>query len=178
MSRIGKKPVPVPQGVKVQLTGAKLHVEGPKGKLDLNVHPRMKIVVADGCIAVERPTNIPQDRSLHGLTRSLIANMVKGVTEEFSKTLEIEGIGFKAQLQGKNLQLMLGFSHPIDFAIPEGIKIEVPKPTTLVVKGVDKVLVGQIAANIREFFEPEPYKGKGIHYLGEQIRRKAGKAAG
>ena len=178
MSRIGKKPVPVPQGVKVQLTGTKLHVEGPKGKLDLNVHPRMKVVVADGRIAVERPTNIPQDRSLHGLTRSLIANMVKGVTEEFSKTLEIEGIGFKAQLQGKNLQLMLGFSHPIDFAIPEGIKIEVPKPTTLVVKGVDKVLVGQIAANIREFFEPEPYKGKGIHYLGEQIRRKAGKAAG
>ena len=178
MSRIGKKPVPIPQGVKVQLAGAKLHVEGPKGKLDLNVHPRMKVVVADGRIAVERPTNIPQDRSLHGLTRSLIANMVKGVTEEFSKTLEIEGIGFKAQLQGKNLQLMLGFSHPIDFAIPEGIKIEVPKPTTVVVKGVDKVLVGQVAANIREFFKPEPYKGKGIHYLGEQIRRKAGKAAG
>ena len=178
MSRIGRQPVAIPQGVKVQLTGEKLHIEGPKGKLDLNVHPRMKVSVAEGKVSVERPTNIPQDRSLHGLTRTLIANMVKGVTEEFSKTLEIEGIGFKAQLQGKNLQLMLGFSHPIDFPIPEGIKIELPKPTIVVVKGVDKVLVGQAAANIREFFEPEPYKGKGIHYSGEQIRRKAGKAAG
>ncbi len=178
MSRIGKKPVLIPQGVKVQMAGVKLHIEGPKGKLDLNVHPRMKVVIADGKVAVERPTNIPQDRSLHGLTRSLIANMIKGVTEEFSKTLEIEGVGFKAALQGKNLQLMLGFSHPIDFTIPEGIKIEVPKPTIVIVKGVDKVLVGQAAANIRGFFEPEPYKGKGIHYLGEQIRRKAGKAAG
>ena len=178
MSRIGKQPILIPQGVKVQVTGGKLHIEGPKGKLDLNVHPRMKVSVAEGKVAVERPTNIPQDRSLHGLTRTLIANMVKGVTEEFSKTLEIEGIGFKAQLQGKNLQLMLGFSHPIDFPIPEGIKIELPKPTIVVVKGVDKVLVGQAAANIREFFEPEPYKGKGIRYSGEQIRRKAGKAAG
>ena len=178
MSRIGRKPVPIPQGVKVQVTGTKLHIEGPKGKLDLNVHPRMKVSVAEGQVAVERPTNIPQDRSLHGLTRSLIANMVKGVTEEFSKTLEIEGIGFKAQLQGKNLQLLLGFSHPIDFPVPEGIKLELPKPTIVIVKGVDKVLVGQVAANIRGFFEPEPYKGKGIHYLGEQIRRKAGKAAG
>ena len=178
MSRIGRKPVAIPEGVKVQVTGAKLHVEGPKGKLDLNFHPRMKVSVAEGQVTVARPTNIPGDRSLHGLTRSLIANMVKGVTEEFSKTLEIEGVGFKAQLQGKNLQLLLGFSHPINFTIPEGIKIEVPKPTTVVVKGVDKVLVGQAAANIREFFEPEPYKGKGIRYTGEQIRRKAGKAAG
>ena len=112
-----------------------------------------------------------------GLTRTLIANMITGVTQEFSKMLEIEGVGFKAQLQGKNLQLSLGFSHPIDFQIPEGIKIEVPKPTTVVVKGIDKVLVGQVAANIRGFFEPEPYKGKGIRYAGEQIRRKAGKAA-
>ena len=178
MSRIGRQPVAIPQGVKVQLTGGKLHIEGPKGKLDLNVHPRMKVSIAEGQVAVERPTNIPQDRSLHGLTRSLIANMVKGVTEEFSKTLEIEGIGFKAQLQGKNLQLALGFSHPIDFPIPEGIKIELPKPTIVVVKGVDKVLVGQAAANIRKFFEPEPYKGKGIRYSGEQVRKKAGKAAG
>ena len=178
MSRIGRKPVLIPQGVKVQVTGTKLHIEGPKGKLDLNVHPRMKVSIVEGQVAVERPTNIPQDRSLHGLTRSLIANMVKGVTEEFSKTLEIEGIGFKALLQGKNVQLLLGFSHPIDFPVPEGIKLELPKPTIVIVKGVDKVLVGQVAANIRGFFEPEPYKGKGIHYLGEQIRRKAGKAAG
>ncbi|MBI4394635.1 MAG: 50S ribosomal protein L6 [Candidatus Omnitrophica bacterium] len=177
MSRIGRKPILVPQGVKVQIAGAKIHVEGPKGKLDLNVHPRMKVAVSDNQIAVSRPTNIPQDRALHGLTRTLIANMVTGVTQEFSKTLEIEGVGFKAQLQGKKLQLSLGFSHPIDFQIPEGIKVEVPKPTIVVVKGVDKVQVGQAAANIRKFFEPEPYKGKGIRYAGEQIRKKAGKAA-
>lgn len=178
MSRIGKKPVPLPQGTKVQVSGTKIHVEGPKGKLDLNVHPHMKVAVAEGQISVSGPTDTPLDRSLHGLTRTLIANAVAGVTEEFSKTLEIEGIGFRAQLQGKKLQLALGFSHPIDFSIPEGIKIEAPKPTTLVIKGIDKVLVGQAAANIREFFKPEPYKGKGVRYVGEQIRRKAGKAAG
>ena len=178
MSRIGRKPIGVPQGVKVQIAGTKIHVEGPKGKLDADVHPRIKVSVSDGQIAVVRPTDLPQDRSLHGLTRTLIANMIVGVTQEFSRMLEIEGIGFKAQVQGKNLQLLLGFSHPIDFAIPEGIKIEAPKPTTVVVKGMDRALVGQVAANIRKFFEPEPYKGKGIHYAGEQIRRKAGKAAG
>ncbi len=177
MSRIGKKPISIPQGVKVQVSGTKIHVEGPKGKMDLNLHPRMKIKVEGSQIVVERPTNITQDRSLHGLTRTLIANLITGVTQEFSKALEIEGIGFKAQLLGKNLQLNLGFSHPIDFSVPEGIKIEVPKPTNLVVRGVDKVLVGQTAANIRKFFEPEPYKGKGVRYAGEVIRRKAGKAA-
>ncbi len=177
MSRIGKRPVVIPQGVKVQISGSKLHVEGPKGKLDLNVHPRMKVVVEGAQVVVTRATNTTQDRSLHGLTRTLISNLIIGVTQEFSQALEIEGIGFKAALQGKNLQLLLGFSHPIDFVIPEGIKIEVPKPTNLLVKGVDKVLVGQTAANIRKFFEPEPYKGKGIRYAGEVIRRKAGKAA-
>lgn len=177
MSRIGKKPISIPQGVKIQISGAKIHVEGPKGKMDLNVHPRMKITVDGAQVVVDRPTNTNQDRSLHGLTRTLISNVITGVTQEFSKALEIEGIGFKAQLQGKNLQLNLGFSHPIDFAVPEGIKVEVPKPTNLVVKGIDKVLVGQTAANIRKFFEPEPYKGKGVRYAGEQIRRKAGKAA-
>ena len=177
MSRIGKKPILIPQGVKVQMSGVKLHVEGPKGKMDLNVHPRMKIKIDASQMLVELPTNTNQDRSLHGLTRTLISNLITGVTQEFSKALEIEGIGFKAQLQGKNLQLNLGFSHPIDFAVPEGIKVEVPKPTNLLIKGVDKVLVGQTAANIRKFFEPEPYKGKGIRYAGEQIRRKAGKAA-
>ncbi|MBI4358442.1 MAG: 50S ribosomal protein L6 [Candidatus Omnitrophica bacterium] len=177
MSRVGKKTILIPQGVKVEIKDRKLHVEGPKGKLDLDVHPRIKVVIKDGHISVERPTNVPQDRSLHGLTRSLIANMITGVAQEFSKTLEIEGIGFKAQLQGKSLQLSLGFSHPIHFTIPEGIKVETPKPTTVVVKGVDKALVGQATANIRKYFEPEPYKGKGIRYAGEQIRRKAGKAA-
>ena len=178
MSRVVKKPFLVPQGVKVELKGVKLHVEGPKGKLDFDVHPRMKVSIKIGEILVERPGNTPSDRSLHGLTRSVINNMITGVSQEFSKTLEIDGIGFKAQLQGKNLQLNLGFSHPIDFAIPEGVKIETPKPTTVVVKGADKALVGQAAANIRGFFEPEPYKGKGVRYAGEQIRRKAGKAAG
>lgn len=158
--------------------GSNVHVEGPKGKIDLNVHPRIKVTLGDGQISVTRPTNTVQDRSLHGLTRSLIANLITGVTEEFSKVLEIEGVGFRAQVQGKNLQLALGFSHTIDFRIPEGIKVETPKPTTITVKGVDKVLVGQVAANVRKFFEPEPYKGKGIHYAGEQIPRKAGKAAG
>ena len=177
MSRIGKRPVLIPQGVKVQVSGSKVHAEGPKGKMDLAFHPRMKIKVDGVQIVVERPTNTTQDRSLHGLTRTLISNLIAGVTQEFSKTLEIEGIGFKAQPVGKNVQLSLGFSHTIDFPVPEGIKVEIPKPTTLVVKGINKVLVGQTAANIRKFFEPEPYKGKGIRYAGEQIRRKAGKAA-
>lgn len=177
MSRIGKKPILIPQGVKVQISGAKVHVEGPKGKIDLNVHPRMKVTMDGSQVSVNRPTNTTQDRSLHGLTRTLISNLIVGVTQEFSEALEIEGIGFKAQLQGKKLQLNLGFSHPIDFDIPEGIKVETPKPTNLLIKGVDKVLVGQTAANIRKFFEPEPYKGKGIRYAGEIIRRKAGKAA-
>jgi large subunit ribosomal protein L6 len=178
MSRVGKKPVSVPQGVKVELKGAKLHVEGPKGKLDFEVHPRMKVSIGSGQVLVERPSDTPLDRSLHGLTRSIINNMVTGVSQEFSKSLDIEGIGFKAQVQGKNLQLNLGFSHPIDFPIPEGVKVEAPKPTALIVKGADKVLVGQVAAKIRGFFEPEPYKGKGVRYSGEQVRRKAGKAAG
>ena len=178
MSRIGKLPVSVPKGVQVQVTGQKVHVEGPKGKLDLNVHPRMKVAFDKDQITVNRPTNASRDRSLHGLTRSLIFNMVKGVTEEFSKSLEIEGVGFRAELKGKILQLSLGFSHPIHYHIPEGIKIEVPKPTLLTVTGFDKALVGQSAAEIRGFYEPEPYKGKGVRYAGEQIRRKAGKAAG
>jgi large subunit ribosomal protein L6 len=178
MSRIGKRPVSIPQGVKVEIKGASLCVEGPKGKLDFQVHPRMKVSVGNGQVSVERPTNTPQDRSLHGMTRSVINNMIAGVSQEFTKTLEVEGIGFKGQIQGKNLQLSLGFSHPVDFPIPAGVKVETPKPTIVTVKGSDKALVGQVAANIRRFFEPEPYKGKGIHYSGEQIRRKAGKAAG
>ena len=177
MSRIGRKPISIIQGLKVTVDGQNVHVEGPKGKLDLKVHPRMKISVANGTIQVSRPTNTPQDRSLHGLTRTLIDNMVKGVAQEFSKTLEIEGVGFRSELQGKTLRLFLGFSHPIQFSIPDGIKIEVPKPTIVIVKGADKALVGQVAANIRDFYKPEPYKGKGIRYAGEQIRRKQGKSA-
>jgi large subunit ribosomal protein L6 len=177
MSRIGKKPITVPQSVKVTIDGQKIHVEGPKGKLDLNAHPRVKITMSNGVIEVKRPTDIPMDRSLHGLTRTLISNMIIGVSEEFTKTLEIEGLGFKAEAQGKIVKLLLGFSHPINFPVPEGIKIETPKPTIVIIKGVDKALVGQVAANIRDLYKPEPYKGKGIRYAGEQIRRKQGKSA-
>ncbi|OGW80134.1 MAG: 50S ribosomal protein L6 [Omnitrophica bacterium RIFCSPLOWO2_12_FULL_44_17] len=178
MSRIGKRPIVVPSGVKVDIKKQNIHVEGPKGKMDMEAHYRMAVTMKEDQIEVKRPTDSKQDRSLHGLTRSLIANMVQGVKDEFSKTLEIEGLGFKAEIKGKNLQLTLGFSHPIIFVIPEGIKIETPKPTIVVVKGIDKHLVGQAAANIRAFYKPEPYKGKGIRYAGEQIRRKAGKSAG
>lgn len=178
MSRIGKRPIQIPSGVKVDIKGQHIHVEGPKGKLDLEAHHRVKVAIADGQVTVSRVSDSRMDRSLHGLTRSLVNNMVLGVKEEFSKTLEIEGLGFRADLKGKNLELALGFSHKITFPIPEGVKIETPKPTIVVVKGIDKHLVGQVAANIRAFYKPEPYKGKGIRYSGEQIRRKAGKTAG
>ena len=178
MSRIGKKAIAIPAGIKVDIEGQKVHVEGPKGKLDLEAHYRMKVSVQNGVIGVARPTDSRQDRALHGLTRSLIQNMVLGVKEEFNKTLEIEGLGFKAELRGKNLVLALGFSHPIQFPIPEGVKIEIPKPNIIKIKGIDKQLVGQVAANIRAFYKPEPYKGKGIRYEGEFIVRKAGKSAG
>jgi large subunit ribosomal protein L6 len=178
MSRIGKKPVLLPAGVKANLQGQKLSVDGPKGRLGLNVHPRMKVAVQDNQIQVERPTNIRTDRALHGLTRSLIRNMVMGVTEGFKKELEIEGVGFKAQVKGRVLNLSLGFTHPIDYPIPDGIEIKCAKPTQIMVTGLDKQQVGQVAAEIRHFYEPEPYKGKGIHYVGEQIRRKQGKTVG
>lgn len=178
MSRIGKKPIVLPANVKVNLQGQNLLFEGPKGKLNLTVHPRMKISIKDNQIQVERPTNIRTDRALHGLTRSLANNMVIGVTEGFKKELEIEGVGFKAQVKGKILNIALGFTHPIDFNIPDGIEIKCPKPTQITVTGLDKQQVGQVAAEIRGFHEPEPYKGKGIHYVGEQIRRKQGKTVG
>jgi large subunit ribosomal protein L6 len=178
MSRIGKLPVVVPQGVKMQVAGQKVHVEGPKGKLDFNAHPRMKIEHKGSEVTVTRPTNTTQDRALHGLTRTLINNLVIGVTEEFTKELQIEGIGFRCELKGKVLNLSLGFSHPILYDVPEGVKLEVVKMTRITIRGADKALVGQVAANIRSYYEPEPYKGKGIRYVGEQVRRKAGKAAG
>lgn len=178
MSRIGKKPVVVPAGVKVALQGQHLNVQGPKGKSDLSVHPRLKVSVKDNQIAVERPTNVRTDRALHGLTRSLIQNVVTGVTQGYSKDLDIVGVGFKAQLKGKVLNLALGYTHPIDYQIPEGIEIKCVTPTRINVSGVDKQKVGQVAAEIRGFYEPEPYKGKGIHYVGEVIRRKQGKTVG
>ncbi len=175
MSRIGKKPISIPTNVKVGVNAGQVSAEGPKGQLSLQVHPRMKVTLQEKTLVVERPTNIRTDRALHGLTRSLLQNMVRGVAEGYSKELEIEGVGYKAQLSGKKLVLNLGFSHPIEYAIPEGIEIKVPKPTNVIVFGSDRQKVGQVAADIRRFHEPEPYKGKGIRYVGEVIRRKQGK---
>lgn len=178
MSRIGKKPVVLPSGVKATVSGQAFSIQGPKGKLDLSVHPRIKVVVKDNQVELTRPTDNRQDRALHGLTRSLIQNMTVGVTQGFLKELEIVGVGFKAQVKGKTLNMMLGFTHPIDFQIPDGIEIKCPNPTRVSISGMDKQKVGQIAAEIRLSYEPEPYKGKGIHYVGEVIRRKQGKTVG
>lgn len=178
MSRIGKAPVVIPQGVNIALEGQKLQVKGPKGELELNIHPEMKVVHEDGELRVERPSDERAHRSLHGLTRSLIANMVEGVTDGYSRTLEIVGVGYRAEKKGQGVTLSLGFSHPIVYDAPKGINIDTPAPTTMVVQGIDKQLVGQVAAELRGFRPPEPYKGKGVRYQGEQVRRKAGKTAG
>ncbi|MBI3321356.1 MAG: 50S ribosomal protein L6 [Candidatus Omnitrophica bacterium] len=177
MSRIGRAPIPIPAGVHTALTGSSVRIEGPKGHLSLTI-PAILTVKAEGQrLTVERSGNEPSDKAMHGLYRALMANMVQGVVNGFSKELEVVGVGYRAQLQGKQLSLHVGFSHPVLVPIPEGITIEVPKPTTVVVRGIDKYLVGQLAATIRRVAPPEPYKGKGIKYVGEIIRRKAGKAA-
>ena len=178
MSRIGKMPVAIPKGVEVKQAGAVLTVKGPKGELSLEAHPDMTVVVGDGEVRVERPSDQKQHKALHGLTRSLVANMVQGVSEGFSKTLEIVGVGYRADPQGKGIRLNLGYSHTIDYVPAEGVKLECPNQTTVVVSGPDKQKVGQAAAEIRGFRPPEPYKGKGVRYQGEQVRRKAGKTAG
>lgn len=178
MSRIGKKPIAIPAGVKVQMIGTKVSVQGPKGKLEIELHPRIKVTVAKDQVEVSRATDIRTDRALHGLVRSLINNMIIGVTEGYKKELEMEGVGFKGVLKGSVLTLTLGFSHPINYQIPEGITIVLPKPTQISVSGNDKQMVGQVAAEIRLYHKPEPYKGKGIHYVGEHIRRKQGKTVG
>ena len=178
MSRIGKKPVVIPEKVKARLEGLKLIIEGPKGKIDERVHPRMKVIIENNQIVVNRATNINTDRALHGMTRSLIFNMIRGVTEGFKKDLELEGVGYKAQVKGKILNLNLGFTHPIDYEIPEGIEVKCPKPTQISISGIDKQKVGQVAADIRSFHKPEPYKGKGVRYSDERIRRKQGKTVG
>lgn len=178
MSRIGNKLIEVPKNVKVSLADRLVSVEGPKGKLSLALHPRIRVEMAEGKISVKRPTNQKLDRSLHGLTRSLLNNMVLGVSQGFTKTLEIEGVGFRAQVKGKTFSMTLGFSHPIEYPIPDGIEVKAPQPTTVVISGADKAQVGQVAAEIRRYFEPEPYKGKGIRYQGEVIRRKQGKTVG
>jgi large subunit ribosomal protein L6 len=177
MSRIGKKPIEVPAGVTISLAPGRVTVNGPKGELSQAVSPAMKIEQSNGTLTVERPTDRGEHRALHGLTRSLIANMVEGVTNGFEKRLEIQGVGYRARLQGKALELALGYSHPVSVSAPEGIEFEVPQPTEVIVRGIDKQLVGEIAARIRKQRPPEPYKGKGIRYAGEHVRRKVGKRA-
>lgn len=177
MSRIGRKPIEIPKGVEVAIDGSNVSVKGPNGSLALRAHPDMAVRVSDGTILVERPTDQRQHRALHGLTRSLIANMVVGVTNGYAKTLEIVGVGYRAALKGQDLEIALGFSHPVSIPAPEGITFEVPQPTRIVVKGADKQLVGKVAADIRGLRKPDPYKGKGIRYSGEYVRKKAGKAA-
>jgi large subunit ribosomal protein L6 len=176
MSRIGRLPIPLPSGVEVNQDGSTLRVKGPLGTLERTIHPEMKVEREDGTLRVVRPTDEPRHRALHGLTRTLINNMVNGVATGFTKNLEISGVGYRAQLQGTKLVLALGYSHPIEVDPPAGIEFRVETPTRLAVFGADKELVGQIAAYIRSQRKPEPYKGKGIRYAGEQILRKAGKA--
>jgi large subunit ribosomal protein L6 len=177
MSRIGKKPIPVPSGVTVAIEPELVRVNGPKGELSERV-PRDITVTQDGdTLLVTRPTDRGEHRALHGLTRSLVANMVEGVTNGYAKALEIQGVGYRAALKGKDLELALGYSHPVSIKAPQGIEFEVPQPTKIVVKGISKQLVGEIAANIRKQRPPEPYKGKGIRYEGEYVARKVGKRA-
>jgi large subunit ribosomal protein L6 len=177
MSRIGKQPIPIPDGVEVEVTPESVSVKGPRGELDQVVPREMKVTLADGTVTVERPTDRGDHRALHGLTRSLIANMVEGVTDGFEKRLEIQGVGYRAQLTGKALEMSLGYSHPVNVDAPEGIEFEVPQPTEVVVRGIDKQLVGEVAARVRKSRPPEPYKGKGIRYQGEHVPRKVGKRA-
>ncbi|HCW01080.1 MAG: 50S ribosomal protein L6 [Acidimicrobiales bacterium] len=178
MSRIGKAPITVPSGVEVQIQGRQLAVKGPKGELDIEVPGDITVRQDGEVLLVERPDDERQNRALHGLTRSLVNNMVVGVTEGFSKELQIVGVGYRAAAKGTNaLELQLGFSHPVNVEAPDGISFDVPEPTRIIVSGTDKQVVGQVAANIRSYRKPEPYKGKGVRYLGEHVARKAGKAA-
>ena len=179
MSRIGRQPIEVPSGVTVEISaGGSVTVTGPLGTLSQRVPARMAIAQEDGVVTVTRPTERGDDRALHGLTRTLVANMVEGVTKGYQKTLEISGVGYKAEVRPFGLQLALGFSHPVQYKAPVGIKLTAPQPTSIVIDGADKEIVGQVAAELRNLRPPEPYKGKGIKYAGEQIRRKAGKAGG
>jgi large subunit ribosomal protein L6 len=177
MSRIGKQPIPLPAGVNVSLDPGRVMVAGPLGTLQQSVPQRMAIEQGDGELVVKRPTERGEDRALHGLTRTLVANMVEGVTKGFEKRLEIQGVGYRAALRGTDLVLNVGYSHEVEMKAPKGITFEVPVPTQITVKGIDKQQVGQIAAEIRRVRPPEPYKGKGIRYEGEQVRRKVGKRA-
>jgi len=175
MSRIGKQPIVIPAKVKVEVKGQKVHVEGPKGKLDMELHARTSLKVEGDKVVVSRSGEDAQARALHGTSRALVNNMVKGVSEGFVKKLEIQGVGFKAAVQGKVVNLTLGFSHPINYSIPDQIKVTVEENTKLTIEGPDKILVGKVASEIRSFYPPEPYKGKGVRYAGEHVQRKEGK---
>ncbi len=177
MSRIGKQPIPVPAGVTVAIEPERVTVNGPKGELFEYINRDIKVEQLDDQIVVTRPTDRGEHRALHGLTRTLVANMVKGVTDGFEKRLEIQGVGYRAQLRGRDLELALGYSHPVSVKAPDGIEFEVPQPTRIVVKGPSKQRVGEVAALIRKQRKPEPYKGKGIRYEGEYVPRKVGKRA-
>lgn len=176
MSRVGRQPISVPSGVDVKIEGSTVSVKGPKGVLEKSFDPDMQITLDDGTISVVRPTDQARHRALHGLTRSLIANMVTGVTDGYEKRLEIHGVGYRAELKGKNLVLIVGFSHTVEVTPPDGVEVQTESPTLIRVTGIDKEKVGQLAAEIRKVRPPEPYKGKGIRYVGEHVRRKAGKA--
>jgi large subunit ribosomal protein L6 len=178
MSRIGRLPVSIPSGVKVRMDDGVFVAQGPKGEQSTRIHPEMQVELGEKEVRVARPSEAKWHKSLHGLSRTLIANTVKGVSEGFVKKLEIRGVGYKAELKGKTLVMALGYSHPVEFPVPPGIEIQVESPTLIAVKGVDKQRVGQVAADIRNSRPPEPYKGKGVRYEGETVRQKAGKTAG
>lgn len=175
MSRIGNMPITVPAGVEVKLDGTHITVKGPKGTLERDIHPNMKVTLEDNTIKVERPDDMPANRSLHGLTRTLISNMIEGVLNEYKKELEINGVGYRAQKKGNNLLMNLGYSHPVEMEAPEGITFDVPAPNQIIIRGIDKELVGQTAAVVRSKRPPEVYRGKGIKYVDERIIRKVGK---
>jgi large subunit ribosomal protein L6 len=178
MSRIGKLPITVPNGVTVTQNGNTMTVKGPRGELTRSLPQDITVTLENGTLTVTRPSDDPQHKALHGLTRTLVSNMVEGVTKGFQKTLEIVGVGYKAETRPYGLQLALGFSHPVEYRAPAGIKLTATNPTTVVVDGADKEIVGQVAAELRGLRPPEPYKGKGVKYQGETVRRKAGKAGG
>ena len=175
MSRIGKRPVPLPSGVSAAIAGQTITVKGPKGEISRTVHRELTLALEENTVTVRRPSDEPRHKALHGLTRTLVANMVEGVTKGFSKALEIQGVGYKAEVKPFGVQLVVGYSHPVPYHAPKGIKISVENNTTVKIEGADKEKVGQVAAELRAVRPPEPYKGKGIRYQGEQVRRKAGK---
>ena len=176
MSRVGKSPITLPSGVDIKIEGSNVVVKGPKGQLDRRFNERVSISLEEGVATLDRIDETRESRAIHGLSRALLANMVTGVAEGFHRDLEIQGVGYRAQLKGNDLELQVGFSHPVTIKAPAGITFEVPEPTKVSVVGIDKELVGQVAADVRKVRPPEPYKGKGIRYVGEYVRRKAGKA--